>query len=104
MELAEPRSIDDPLHFRQVSVWDDVADFERYWASDEITALRLAALNYYNNLTQLADKLTRQGITINPVDQAPFRARLDAYYQTWASNFGPTAWSLLQNSLGRKLA
>lgn len=42
------RAIDDPLHFRQVSVWEDQADFERYWASDEITALRLAALNYYN--------------------------------------------------------
>ena len=38
----------DPLHFRQVSVWDSPDDFERYWASDEITALREAALNYYN--------------------------------------------------------
>jgi quinol monooxygenase YgiN len=42
------RSIEDPLHFRQVSVWEDRADFERYWASDEITALREAVLNYYN--------------------------------------------------------
>ena len=42
------RSIDDPLHFRQVSVWDSTEDFERYWASDEITALREAALNYFN--------------------------------------------------------
>ena len=42
------RNIDDPLHFRQVSVWDSTEDFERYWASDEITALREAALNYYN--------------------------------------------------------
>ena len=29
-------------------VWDDHADFERYWYSDEITALREAALNYFN--------------------------------------------------------
>ena len=42
------RDIDDPLHFRQVTVWDDHADFERYWYSDEIAALREEALNYYN--------------------------------------------------------
>ena len=42
------RNVDDPLHFRQVTVWDDHADFERYWYSDEIAALREEALNYYN--------------------------------------------------------
>ena len=42
------RNIDDPLHFRQMTVWDDHADFERYWYSDEIAALREEALNYYN--------------------------------------------------------
>jgi quinol monooxygenase YgiN len=42
------RDIDDPLHFRQVSVWEDKADFERYWASDEVTALRENAMNYFN--------------------------------------------------------
>jgi hypothetical protein len=42
------RDIDDPLHFRQMSVWDDHEDFDRYWYSDEISALREAALNYYN--------------------------------------------------------
>jgi hypothetical protein len=42
------RSIDDPLHFRQISIWEETEDFERYWASDEITALREAALNYFN--------------------------------------------------------
>src|SRR5581483_10352854 len=42
------RDIDDPLHFRQVSVWDDHEDFERYWYSDEISALREEALNYFN--------------------------------------------------------
>lgn len=41
------RNIDDPLHFRQVSMWDDKADFERYWASDEIAALRQEALSYF---------------------------------------------------------
>jgi hypothetical protein len=29
-------------------VWNEHADFERYWYSDEIAALREAALNYYN--------------------------------------------------------
>jgi quinol monooxygenase YgiN len=42
------RSIDDPLHFRQVSVWDDKEDFERYWASDEISVLRQTAFSYFN--------------------------------------------------------
>jgi quinol monooxygenase YgiN len=42
------RDIDDPLHFRQVSVWEDKEDFERYWASDEITAMREAVFNYFN--------------------------------------------------------
>lgn len=38
----------DPLHFRQVSVWDSPEDFERYWYSDELVDLREAALDYYN--------------------------------------------------------
>lgn len=42
------RDIDDPLHFRQVSVWEDQADFEAYWASDEISALRQQAMPYYH--------------------------------------------------------
>jgi len=42
------RNIEDPLHFRQTSIWADTADFDRYWASDEIAALRQDALNYYN--------------------------------------------------------
>jgi len=42
------RNIDDPLHFRQITVWDDHEDFERYWYSDEIETLREEALNYYN--------------------------------------------------------
>jgi len=42
------RNVDDPLHFRQVSIWDDTADFDRYWAADEIAALREDAMPYYN--------------------------------------------------------
>ena len=51
----------------------------------------------------VADKLKRQGITINQVDQTPFRALLRPYYEEWANTFGPTEWGLLQTSLGRKL-
>lgn len=42
------RNIEDPLHFRQVSIWEDTAGFERYWASDEVASLREAALSYYH--------------------------------------------------------
>jgi hypothetical protein len=42
------RDADDPLHFRQVSVWDNREDFERYWFSDDVSAMREAALNYFN--------------------------------------------------------
>jgi hypothetical protein len=31
-----------------VTVWESREDFERYWASDEIEALKQAALNYFN--------------------------------------------------------
>ncbi len=42
------RNVDDPLHFRQVSVWSDKNDFETYWASDEISSLRQDAMSYYH--------------------------------------------------------
>lgn len=42
------RNIDDPLHFRQVSVWTDKDDFESYWGSDELSLLRQEALPYYH--------------------------------------------------------
>lgn len=42
------RNHEDPLHFRQVTHWNSRDDFERYWASDEITAMREEAVNYFN--------------------------------------------------------
>jgi hypothetical protein len=42
------RSVEDPLLFRQTSIWDDRADFERYWFSDEVAATRERALSYFN--------------------------------------------------------
>ncbi len=42
------RNEEDPLHFRQISVWDDRGDFERYWFSDEVSAIRQDALALFN--------------------------------------------------------
>jgi quinol monooxygenase YgiN len=42
------RSTDDPLAFRQTSVWESRADFERYWFSEEIEAARAAAIDLYD--------------------------------------------------------
>ena len=51
----------------------------------------------------LADKLSRQGLTINRVDQSTFQTGLHSYYETWANAFGLTEWGLLQSAIGRKL-
>jgi hypothetical protein len=42
------RSLDDPLAFRQTSVWESRVDFERYWFSDEIEAARAATIDLYD--------------------------------------------------------
>jgi quinol monooxygenase YgiN len=42
------RSTEDPLHFRQIAIWDDRSDFERYWFSEELTKAREQVLNFYN--------------------------------------------------------
>ena len=46
--ISLTRSEEDPLHFRQTTVWEDRADFEAYWASDEVSNARQAALGWYN--------------------------------------------------------
>jgi heme-degrading monooxygenase HmoA len=42
------RSEEDPLHFRQTTVWESRDDFEAYWASDEVETARQTALSWYN--------------------------------------------------------
>ena len=42
------RNEDDTLHLRQTTVWESRADHERWWFSDELSALRQAALSYYH--------------------------------------------------------
>lgn len=42
------RSEEDPLHFRQTTVWNSREDFERYWSSDEVARARAEVQAYYN--------------------------------------------------------
>jgi hypothetical protein len=42
------RSVDDPLAFRQSSVWENRTDFERYWYSPEVTAAREQVIDLYD--------------------------------------------------------
>ena len=42
------RSIDDPLLFRQVSIWKRKEDFQDYWFSDEISAIRTEIISFYD--------------------------------------------------------
>ena len=42
------RSIDDPLAFRQDSIWDSRTDFERYWYSEEIEAARASIIDMHD--------------------------------------------------------
>jgi hypothetical protein len=44
------RSIEDPLLFRQTTVWEDRGDFERYWYSEDLENKRAEAHNYYGKL------------------------------------------------------
>ncbi|HEY5942924.1 MAG TPA: hypothetical protein VIT89_08710 [Solirubrobacterales bacterium] len=42
------RSKDDPLAFRQTMIWENRADFERYWYSDEVEEARAAIIGFYD--------------------------------------------------------
>ena len=42
------RSLDDPLAFRQTMIWESRSDFERYWYSDEIGAVRESIIDLYD--------------------------------------------------------
>src|SRR3954462_13574105 len=41
------RNVEDRLHFRQASLWEDREAFDRYWSSDEVSALREEAVASY---------------------------------------------------------
>ena len=48
-----------------------------------------------------AFELRRQGLTFNNADTASMRARLGPYYAHWKSEFGSTAWGLLEAAVGK---
>ncbi|MBV8599923.1 MAG: TRAP transporter substrate-binding protein [Candidatus Eremiobacteraeota bacterium] len=47
-----------------------------------------------------ADKLHREGMTVNAADVATMRSRLAPLYAKWKADFGP-AWTLLEDSVGK---
>jgi hypothetical protein len=42
------RSIDDPLAFRQSSIWESREDFERYWYSEDTELARTKIIDLYD--------------------------------------------------------
>ncbi len=51
----------------------------------------------------LAEKLVRQGMTMNRADANALRGKLAAsgFYAKWRDKFGPQAWSLLEKTSGK---
>lgn len=41
------RAVDSPLSFQQTMVWEDKADFERYWYSQEVAEAREKVVAWY---------------------------------------------------------
>jgi TRAP-type transport system periplasmic protein len=51
---------------------------------------------------ELETKLAARGMIFNAADVSTFRAKLGGgFYQRWKSEFGSTAWSLLEGEVGR---
>jgi hypothetical protein len=42
------RAVDDPLSFKQTSIWESRADFERWWFSEEVEQARAAIVNLHD--------------------------------------------------------
>jgi hypothetical protein len=51
----------------------------------------------------LLDKLVRQGMTVNTVELAGFRTRLQSsgFYGRWRDAWGPAAWKVLEKYSGQ---
>ena len=41
------RNTEDPLVFRQITVWNKKSDFEAYWYSEELSAYRESIIDLY---------------------------------------------------------
>src|SRR5258708_5716013 len=51
---------------------------------------------------ELETKLAARGMVFNVADVSTFRAKLGGgFYQRWKSEFGPSAWSLLESEVGK---
>jgi TRAP-type C4-dicarboxylate transport system substrate-binding protein len=48
-----------------------------------------------------ADKLRREGMIFNTADADSMRAQLKPFYGRWKTQFGPTAWDLLEQTSGK---
>jgi tripartite ATP-independent transporter DctP family solute receptor len=63
-------------------------------------ARQRAYTNALNN--RLTTTLAGRGMIVNAADAATFRRKLgDAFYRRWRDRLGRTAWSLLENEVGR---
>jgi tripartite ATP-independent transporter DctP family solute receptor len=49
----------------------------------------------------LVDKFHRMGLAVNKTDPATFRVHLKPYYAKMRDQFGPLAWGLLEQSVGK---
>jgi TRAP-type C4-dicarboxylate transport system substrate-binding protein len=56
--------------------------------------------------TGLQDSLSRHGLVFNETQPGPFQEALrkGGFYEEWKRRYGEDAWSLLEASVGRKLA
>jgi TRAP-type transport system periplasmic protein len=50
-----------------------------------------------------ARQIASAGLIFNTIDSPAFQSRLRKYYESWASEFGPKEWGLLQTSIHRHL-
>jgi len=51
--------------------------------------------------TATADKLRREGMLFNTADADSMRAPLKPFYGRWKTEFGATAWDLLEKTSGK---
>ena len=108
--IADPtrRAILDALRAGERSAGDLADQFpvSRPAVSRHLRILRRAGLvrerrDMRSVNVSLANKLVREGLTMNKADTSGMRARLGPYYARWKTFFGPTVWSLLESNVGR---
>jgi TRAP-type C4-dicarboxylate transport system substrate-binding protein len=77
---------------------DDIQDVIRRNAAKYVAMQRA----YTDDLNRsLVQKLAERGMIFNEADGHSFRTRLGDFYGRWKREFGPTAWSLLEEQVGR---